>query len=153
MPTFFRRKVDPKGKATKEPQFEAVREESKFYVPASVRPAEPQRFSLPQAEAGDVDETQDEDLAFLRVIAEQVEEGKATPAPRRRAVQRPGQYIVRDADDVAEQEARLRIFREAEAEREPPAVLKAMRIDDVELDDLLEQLATTAAALRRRRAA
>jgi hypothetical protein len=47
----------------------------------------------------------------------------------------------------------LDVFREIQTERPRPRVLEAVSIEDVEMDDLVEQLATTAAALRQRRAA
>ncbi len=111
-------------------------------VPASARSPERYRFADPPAE-GEVEED-DEDIEFLSALARQAErEAAATrevrPAPARRF------NVLADTT--------LDVFRDTNVEQPRPRVLRNIVVEPVEMDDLLEQLSTTAAALRRRRAA
>ncbi len=115
-------------------------------VPASARPAERHRFNGSEADeaSGEVDEN-DEDVEFLRTLAEQA---ALEAKPKQVAVPRvPARRFNVPAD------INLEVFRTTEVERTRPRVLNQMEVDLVEMDDLLEQLSTTAAALRRRKAA
>jgi hypothetical protein len=106
-----------------------------------VRDPSRQRLDAPPIDELDDD---DEDISMLATLAEQAEReasGSPTPPPAKAR-----HFSVR-ADD------QLDVFREIQTERPRPRVLETVGIADVELDDLVEQLATTAAALRRRLAA
>jgi hypothetical protein len=111
-------------------------------VPASARPPENQRLAAPMS-VDEIDED-DEDIGFLKALARQAEE-EAQSAREQKAVA-PRRFNVR-ADET------LDLFRENYVERTRPRVLNNMEVDAVEMDDLLEQLSTTAAALRQRKAA
>jgi hypothetical protein len=111
-------------------------------VPASARTTERYRLGEPNLDA-DAEE-EDEDLAFLSTLVSQAE--REASQPREAPAPRPRRFSVQ-ADPS------LDVFRETAVERQRPRVLRNMRVEDVEIDDLLEQLSTTAAALRRRRAA
>ncbi|HLB24197.1 MAG TPA: hypothetical protein VJP07_08885 [Dehalococcoidia bacterium] len=111
-------------------------------VPQSARAPERHRFGEPAAEEEDED---DEDLEFLESLARQAErEAEAQTRAARPA--RPRRFNVK-ADTS------LDVFKETTVEQPRPRVLRNVRVDPVEMDDLLEQLSTTAAALRQRRAA
>ena len=115
-------------------------------VPASARPAERHRFNDSGSDdiTGEIDEN-DEDVEFLKTIAEQA---AIEAKPKQVAVPRvPARRFNVPAD------LNLEVFRTTEVERMRPRVLNQMEVDLVEMDDLLEQLSTTAAALRRRKAA
>ena len=96
-----------------------------------------------QMSVDEIDED-DEDIGFLKELARQAE-ADAQSAREQKAVA-PRRFNVR-ADET------LDVFRENYVERTRPRVLNNMEVDAVEMDDLLEQLSTTAAALRQRRAA
>lgn len=107
-------------------------------VPASARPAGRYRFE------DQSDDEADEDVEFLQEIAQQ-----AAQVPHIEPELRPvtaARFSI-PADDA------LDLFRTTEVERPRPRVLSQIRVDEVEMDDLLGQLSTTAAALRRRKAA
>lgn len=115
-------------------------------VPASARPADRHRFSPDGGDEmpAEIDDN-DEDVEFLKAIAE---EAAVESRPRPVVVPRvPARRFNVPAD------ANLELFRTTEVERPRPRVLRQMEVDLVEMDDLLEQLSTTAAALRRRKAA
>jgi len=107
-------------------------------VPASTRAPERQRFASHDA----LDDEDEGDLAFLAALVEDAE--SVEPAPD---VQRPARRFTVPADQ------HLDLFRQNLVARSRPRVLEQMTIEDVEIDDLMEQLSTTAAALRRRKAA
>jgi hypothetical protein len=88
----------------------------------------------------------DEDVGFIARLVEEAETEVIEPAPPQPRPDAAREFVVR-ADDG------LSAFRETRPVRRRPRVLEAMPVGDVEMDDLLEQLATTAAALRRRKAA
>jgi hypothetical protein len=109
-------------------------------VPASVRPPERLRFAAHDEEP---DET-DADIEFLAEIAEaagrSAKPAQTTPPAHRR------EFSVPATDH-------LDVFRESHVERPRPRVLEQFAVENVPLDDLMEQLSTTAAALRHRKAA
>ena len=130
------------------------RDEVESLLPASVKHPEANRFTpLGSDFDGDSDET-DEDIEFLESIVRAVEAGEPapvvtpapapmllhTPAPARQIPQRPD-------DDLS-------VFREVQVDRKERSFIEArVSIEDVDMGDLLDELSTTAAALRRRKAA
>jgi hypothetical protein len=126
--------MDPEQRATR-------RMAGGDHVPASAR--SPERMRMAAYDGSPVDET-DEDVDFIARLAREAEATLASPSdpppvhPRRFTV---------PAADV------LDVFREIRPERPRPRVLQTMDIAPVDMDDLLEQLSTTAAALRLRKAA
>ena len=132
------------------------REEIESLLPASVRHPETNRFT-PLGSDFEGEEGSDEDIEFLESIVRAVDDGER---PARRPVPAPPQVptpvttpsparliALAGGDDLS-------LFREVQANHKERTVIEA-RVDiaDVEMFDLLEDLATTAAALRRRRAA
>jgi hypothetical protein len=120
------------------------------YVPASVRVPELQRLAIFDPASQD-DDGADEDLAFLAELASQVDAKTARPrtATREtRALTQNEKMIDRKPEEM------LEVFREfvTEVDTRSP-VSQVIAIRDVEIDDLLEDLANTAAALRLRKAA
>ncbi len=114
------------------------------YVPASMRP---RPAPVPPQLDGD-NEGPDEEIAFLASIAEQVaREGSrpAADAPSPRRVQR--------TVEAEEEEDPLRAFRVQAPAADPYEGVRKLQIDAVEMDELLDDLSMTAAALRHRRAA
>lgn len=110
-------------------------------VPASLRDPSRQRLEAPSAEELEDD---DEEIELLAALAEQAErELQSVPEPKPARARR---FSVKAQDQ-------LDVFREIQTERPRPRVLETVRVDDVDMDDLVEQLATTMAALRQRRAA
>lgn len=117
-------------------------DETWLRVPTSARPPENQRLAS-QMSVDEVDED-DEDIGFLKALAEQADaEARSVREKKPVAARR---FNVR-ADET------LELFRDNHVERVRPRVLNNIEVDLVEMDDLLEQLSTTAAALRRRKAA
>jgi hypothetical protein len=111
------------------------------HVPASVRDPSRQRFNV---RVPDIVDEDDEDLDMLAELAQEADRAaQSAPTPR---VGRASRFEV-SADD------QLDVFREARPQRLRPRVLEALSIEEVDIDDLVDQLATTAAALRQRRAA
>jgi hypothetical protein len=112
------------------------------HLPASMRDPSRQRLD---AQIPDELDDDDEDIELLSALAQQAErEAKSAPQPATRPQAR--RFDVKAEDQ-------LDVFRETKPERRRPRVLESFRVDDVEMDDLVEQLAMTAAALRRRKAA
>lgn len=109
-------------------------------VPASARPADRHRWVDPDEE---IDED-DEDIQFLSALAK---EAASEVRPLRDEPPAQARRFEVKADEVMD------VFKESYIERPRARVLNSMRIDPVDMDDLLEQLSTTAAALRRRKAA
>lgn len=125
------------------------REELEALFPASAKAPETQRFE-PQ------DENDEQDIEFLHRIASQValEEQRARAErlaaeaggrPKPRPLPSPPR-VVRDDEEV------LQVFRESMVEPDRRSEL-SKRVAPVEIGELLDDLATTAAALRRRKAA
>jgi hypothetical protein len=85
-------------------------------------------------------EENDDDLRLIALLAEEAQRAQpgapARPAPPRRFTVSAGDH--------------LDVFRETQRTVRRPRVLEQIEIDDVDIADLVEQLATTAAALRRR---
>ena len=112
------------------------------HLPASVR--DPSRQRLDAYVPDELDDDDDEDLELLSSLAEEAARvAKAAPPAKAPPARR---------FDV-KAESSLDVFRHTETARRRPRVLESFQVEDVEMDDLVEQLATTAAALRQRRAA
>jgi hypothetical protein len=124
------------------------------YVPSSVRGPEGNRFTPLGSDMPDVEDNDDddEDLEFLASIARSVKETPdsvgqfvGTGALKPRA--QPGERATAPASPLDD----MRVFREMKGD------LGDMKYDfklaDVDMADLLEDLSTTASALRQRKAA
>jgi hypothetical protein len=110
-------------------------------VPASARSAESHRLANVFSEEIEED---DEDIDFLSTLAAQAARDVKLPPPVQTA--KPRRFVV-PADE------NLELFRTTTTERPRPRILSQVNIEHVEMDDLLERLSTTAAALRRKKAA
>ncbi len=136
---FFRRDDKPATENT------ISREEIASLLPASVRHPEVNRFT-PLGSDFDGEEGSDEDIEFLESIVREVD---------RRGAETPRGLVVRPDDapkQAITQDEAMSFFAELQAEREERQQLP-IHVDEVEMFDLLEDLSTTAAALRRRKAA
>ncbi len=114
------------------------------YVPASMRP---RPAPGPPPLDGDEDGP-DEQLALLASIVDEVERGvrgRGEPAAATRRVRR--------ITDAEEDDDGLGAFREKTPASDPYEGVRKLGIDEVEMDELLDDLSVTAAALRHRRAA
>jgi hypothetical protein len=115
-------------------------------VPASARSPELERLmSLPDEDADP--DAPDEDLEFLASLAREVERTpielpRVQPAPRIETV------VIAPTE-----EEKLNVFRQTRDEDERVRTSQTLGVPNADLDDVLEDLATTVAALRRRRAA
>ena len=131
MSTWLRNKRDDDDESTP-----TVRPEVDAALPASVRPPDRNRF------AEGADDADDADLDFLTALAGEVD--RATPAAGV-----PAQMPLRGANPRIDD---MQVFREMKDEGDN-VVRYNHQVRDVEMGDLLEELNTVAAALRRRRAA
>ncbi len=118
-------------------------------VPASARSPEMQRLLSPAGGQDTDPDGPDEDLEFLASIAREIDRtpiapSRFQPAPAPRAEQ---------AMIAPTEEQKLNLFRQMKDESEHVRNAASLRVQDVDLDDLLEDLSTTAAALRRHKAA
>lgn len=115
------------------------------YVPSSAKAPEWQRFAPVRLD--DVDED-DQDVAFLASLTAQVEQGgeerAAEPARRGQLEHAPAPRT--GADD-------LQVFRAFAHETPAESVLSHIRVQDVEIAELLDELQTMRAAIRQKRAA
>jgi hypothetical protein len=127
-------------------------DEVKAYVPSSVRGPEGNRFTPLGSDMPEIDDEDDEDLEFLESIARSVEDAPdsvgqfvGTGALKPRAQQ--GERSSATASPLDD----MHVFREMKGD------LGDMKYDfklaDVDMADLLEDLSTTASALRQRKAA
>ena len=114
------------------------------YVPASMRP---RPAPVPPQLDGD-NEGPDEEIAFLASIAEQVAREGRTPAAGAPSARRDQRTPEPEEDDDS-----LRLFRTLPPVSDPYEGVRKLRIDTVEMGELLDDLSMTAAALRHRRAA
>jgi hypothetical protein len=116
------------------------------YLPASARPYEKQRLIAAYGTDDDADGP-DEDIEFLESLVTEIdrqpfEEPKRLPPATIETVAAP-----------VDEETKLNVFREMRDQPERARTSQQLGVRDVELDDLLEDLSTTAAAIRRRKAA
>lgn len=139
----------------REPQGHVDPEEVQALLPASVRSPEANRFT-PLGSDFDGDEGSDEDIEFLTSIVESVERerampGRPSPRPAPPPARKPPVQRMLAAGE-AEAIDHLDLFREMQS-HEPEARPRPIQVPEVDLADLLEELETTWAALRRRKAA
>lgn len=112
------------------------------YVPASVRVPETQRFTPLETD----DDAPDEDLDFLSSLAGEID--RARPSVKKRDDLSVNQKMIDRKPDT------LEIFRDFAPDLEDRTTIRDfITIPDVEMSDVLEDLATVAAALRLRKAA
>jgi hypothetical protein len=98
----------------------------------------------------EIDENTDEDLAFLNSLLndEQAPLQKRQPAPKNEPSPEP------EARSIAAQNADdMQVFREMVSQRQRVELAKHLRVDDVDMGELLDDLQTMRAAIRRRKAA
>jgi hypothetical protein len=124
-------------------------DEARHFLPSSAKSPDAQRLNLFDPDE-EIDESEDEDLAFLQSLTAEV---AATPRPEEPKPKRaepsgpaPVAGASRQADD-------LDVFREIAALRQRSELAKQLRVDNVDMGDLLEDLQTTRAALRHHRKA
>jgi hypothetical protein len=147
MPSFFRRAQ--RHRIDGEPENLADRRLDRYYaerVPASARSPELARLiSIPDE---DLDpDAPDEDVEFLASLVKEIERKPALDAPRVQPAPRIEHVL------APTEEEKLNVFRQMQAEETRMRTSETLGVVDADLDDVLEDLATTAAALRRRRAA
>jgi hypothetical protein len=116
------------------------------FLPASARPYEKQRLITAYGTDDDADGP-DEDIEFLTTLVDEIErqpfeEPKRLPPATIETVPAP-----------VDEETKLNVFRAMRDEPDRVRTSQQLGVRDVELDDLLEDLSTTAAAIRRRKAA
>jgi hypothetical protein len=107
-------------------------------VPVSALPPERRRLGI-----FDHDDDNAQDVDFLKQIARQAE--RVEPAAN--LSRSPGRVESVGAGDD------LDVFRDLAAPAPRPAVMATVHVPEIEISDLLDDLGTTAAALRLRRAA
>jgi hypothetical protein len=144
MALFSRRKRDEDGEAFDEGGLDDRSRELSAYVPASAVSPEKQRLTI----FDDTEEESDGELAFLNELAAQVERDQ-------RGARKPVRTPARVERVVVAEEQALEVFRELKdrVERTSHADALPLPSQPVEISDLLDDLQTTAAALRQRRAA
>lgn len=114
-------------------------------VPASAKSPDAQRRTLFDPEA-EIDESTDQDVAFLqKLLKEDAVQAAPRPQPRVKPAP-PTPAVAAPADD-------LEFFRELAVDRQRVEVTRHIRVDNVDMGDLLEELQTTSTALRLRRKA
>ena len=130
-----------------------IREEATIYVPASARGPEMQRFQSRIGYEVDPDaelEEDDEDIEFLTSLATQIDPETPIRRPRVSAASVGPKFKDPERIEVKERvndAGAMNIFREhAPAYERPNSPL--LNVKEVEMDDLLETLQTTAVALR-----
>lgn len=116
-----------------------ARREARQFLPSSAKTADAQRLNVFNPDE-ELDETTDEDLAFLNALVADVPEPAVAPL-RRQEEPAPDATEAQSEDD-------LDVFRELASLRQRSDIARQLRVDDVEMGDLLEQLHTTRAALR-----
>ena len=127
------------------------RAELEELLPASVRQPEVNRFKPLDIDAGDGTDSDapDEDLRFLESLASAVDNGGATPA-------RPTHFTKPQLGGPEQQpehdEKALEMFRNTQVARDE-RIRPNVTVTDVEIGDLMEDLATLRTALRQRKAA
>lgn len=126
-------------------------------LPASVRQPEANRLKAlgmvtPDSDGPD-DNAADADLDFLQSLANSIEHGGDAPQLPTHFVSKPqvGGPVVREPQPEREQEA-LSLFRNTHLDRDE-RVRPNITVPDVEMSDLMEDLATLRIALLNRKAA
>lgn len=139
MKYFFRREHEEPAV----PGTDAIRD-ARHMLPSSARSPEAQRLNLFDPDE-ELDEDNDEDLAFLTSL---ISDGPPAAPARPPA---PGDQPRHAASD--ETPDGLDVFREIAALRQRTELARQLRVDNVEMGDLLEDLHTMRAALLHRRRA
>ncbi len=116
-------------------------------VPKSAREPEGMRFT-PLALPDELDDG-DEDLQFLSSIVSSIDEKTAAP---RRADPKPAALLAVETITLPEQRDDLAAFRNVGKDDDRVPFKHLMKVDDVDIGDLLDDLGTVAAAMRRRAA-
>jgi hypothetical protein len=134
------------------------RREVEALLPASVRHPEANRFT-PLGSDFDGDDASDEDIEFLTSLVESVEREQIAPAlPPARPAPPPARkpaipVVTADSGMAVFTEAdHMQLFRDMQSDEKDHRT-NNIKVDDVDLGDLLEDLSTTMAALRRLKAA
>ena len=124
----------------------AIRADIEALLPASVRRPEANRLTPLGSDMPD--DAHDEDLDFLAALVEEIDHKPQAikPPPARFG---PAGGAKRAAEHQVDE---LRVFRDMKDEGRVSARYDFM-LNDVEMDDLLEELSTVRAALRRRKVA
>lgn len=126
-------------------------------LPASVRQPEANRFKALGMNAPVPDESEenpnDADLDFLQSLANSIEEGGDAPELPMHFVSKPqvGGPVIREPQPEHQEEA-LSLFRNMSLDRDE-RVRPNVTVPDVEMSDLMEDLATLRIALLNRKAA
>jgi len=128
------------------------RDEVESLLPASVKQPETNRFTPLGSDFEGEGEESDEDIEFFEAIVRAVEGDEPAPmvkpAPMPIHTPAPSRRIPAPPDDD------LSLFREVQVDRKERSVIaERVDIEDVDMGELLDELSTTAAALRRRKAA
>lgn len=126
------------------------------YVPQSARPPEFQRLA-PFNLDDDATDGPDEDIEFLASLARQVDAAPSGIRSERRVPRvtpPPAQNVYEPIERRPAEREAMQAFQDYAAHRaEVTPTPPALRVADVDVADLVEDLADTIAALRRRRAA
>jgi hypothetical protein len=143
MKNFFRRERQrAEGAAPELPSAEGAHE----LVPASAKSPDAQRLMLFNPDE-EIDESSDQDLAFLHAL---IAGDVSAPEPSQRATGNPEHA---PKPELAPRGDDLDVFREMAALRQRVELAKHLRVDNVDMGELLEELHTTRAALKHRKAA
>jgi hypothetical protein len=153
-----------------------MRDEVLRSLPASARPYEKQRLLAAYGDPDAPDDGPDEDLEFLEQLVDEIDRTPAPAEADRRVQPAPGDdrtepNLLRARPSLApaktrpaatpsisvrvatDDEQSLNVFRAVRGEPERVRTAQDLGVRDVDLADLLEDLSTTAAAIRRRKAA
>lgn len=125
----------------------AIRPDIEALLPASVR--RPEAHRLMPLESDVPDDAHDEDLDFLATLVEEIDRKPQAVKPARPPAFGPAVSAKRAAEHRMDE---LRVFRDMKDDGRAPARHDFL-LDNVDMDDLLEELSTVRAALRRRKAA
>lgn len=151
MASMFKRKKR-EAEAAVEPESRPDQQLARLHaamVPASARTPELQRLLSPLADEDSDPDGPDDDLEFLASLVREIDR---KPIPTARFQPAPSPPAEQVAAAPTEEE-KLNFFRQMKDEPEHVRNSESLRVQDVDIDDLLEALSITAAALRMRKAA
>lgn len=124
-----------------EPEPKVLRPEVEALLPASARRVDPAMFAAPSDDFAD--DADDKELEFLAALAGEVDR-EAAPAPADSRAAVPLRGANPRFDD-------MHVFREMKGDGLAPTRYD-FKLNDVDMGDLLEELSTVRAALRRKAA-
>ena len=124
-----------------EPEPKVLRPEIEALLPASARRVDPAMFAAPSDDSTDDDD--DRELEFLTALASEVDR-EAAPASAEPSPTAPLRGTNPRFDD-------MHLFREMKDDSQAPTRYD-FKLNDVDMGDLLEELSTVRAALRRKAA-